>query len=47
VCEEGGVQPGEVYEVALAGNATMSTWSSAWTPSLSGRAFIMARRLSA
>jgi uncharacterized 2Fe-2S/4Fe-4S cluster protein (DUF4445 family) len=24
VCEEGGVEPGEVYEVALAGNATMT-----------------------
>lgn len=24
VCEEGGVEPGEVYEIALAGNATMT-----------------------
>ena len=46
VCEEGGVQPGEVYEVALAGNATMVHLVLGMDPEPLGVApFIMAARL--
>ena len=36
VCAEAGVDPHEVYEVALAGNATMTPWCWGSTPSRSG-----------
>jgi uncharacterized 2Fe-2S/4Fe-4S cluster protein (DUF4445 family) len=46
VCAEGGVQPGEVYEVALAGNATMTHIVLGIDPEPLGMApFIMATRL--
>ena len=46
VCEEGRVQPGEVYEVALAGNATMVHLVLGMDPEPLGVApFIMAARL--
>jgi len=46
VCEEGGVRPAEVYEVALAGNATMVHLVLGFDPEAVGVApFIMAARL--
>jgi uncharacterized 2Fe-2S/4Fe-4S cluster protein (DUF4445 family) len=46
VCADGGVQPGEVYEVALAGNATMVHLVLGMDPEPLGVApFIMAARL--
>lgn len=46
VCEEGGVDPSEVYEVALAGNATMTELALGIDPQPVGVApFIMASRV--
>jgi uncharacterized 2Fe-2S/4Fe-4S cluster protein (DUF4445 family) len=46
VCERGGVQPDEVYEVAVAGNATMTHIALGIDPEPLGMApFIMATRL--
>jgi uncharacterized 2Fe-2S/4Fe-4S cluster protein (DUF4445 family) len=46
VCEAGGVSPGEVYEVALAGNATMTHIALGIDPAPLGVApFIMSTRL--
>ncbi|MBO0802144.1 MAG: DUF4445 domain-containing protein [Nocardiopsaceae bacterium] len=46
VCERGGVAPGEVYEIALAGNATMIHLALGIDPEPLGMApFIMAARL--
>jgi uncharacterized 2Fe-2S/4Fe-4S cluster protein (DUF4445 family) len=46
VCEQGGVDPGEVYEVALAGNATMTHIALGIDPEPLGVApFIMSARL--
>jgi uncharacterized 2Fe-2S/4Fe-4S cluster protein (DUF4445 family) len=46
VCEQGGVDPGEVYEVALAGNATMTHLVLGIDPEPLGVApFIMSARL--
>jgi uncharacterized 2Fe-2S/4Fe-4S cluster protein (DUF4445 family) len=46
VCERGGVDPGEVYEVAVAGNATMTHLVLGIDPEPLGMApFIMATRL--
>ena len=46
VCEQGGVDPAEVYEVALAGNATMTHLALGIDPEPLGVApFIMATRL--
>jgi uncharacterized 2Fe-2S/4Fe-4S cluster protein (DUF4445 family) len=46
VCQHGGVDPGEVYEVAIAGNATMTHLALGIDPEPLGMApFIMATRL--
>ena len=46
VCEQGGVDPAEVYEVALAGNATMTQLALGIDPEPVGVApFIMAARV--
>jgi uncharacterized 2Fe-2S/4Fe-4S cluster protein (DUF4445 family) len=46
VCEQGGVEPGEVYEVAIAGNATMTHLVLGIDPEPLGVApFIMSARL--
>jgi uncharacterized 2Fe-2S/4Fe-4S cluster protein (DUF4445 family) len=43
VCDEGGVEPGQVYEVALAGNATMTALALGMDPEPLGVApFVMA-----
>jgi hypothetical protein len=44
VCEEGGVDPAEVYEVALAGNATMTQPALGIDPEPVGWPVIMAAR---
>ncbi len=47
VCDEGGVDPGEVYEVAIAGNATMTALALGIDPEPLGVApFVMSTRLS-